>query len=824
MYYFKYLLVLVVSFKITTVLSQDVHIEVNGDYAIIGNDYLDVKFDLTTGQYSCIDKKINQAMIKDAWFRLDAGEVPWRNPKHQYRAESMGIIEDNLGIGKKIRVWYLPEESYDPERFLDLTVYRNKKFVVFGWGVKNPFEYRIRVRNAEILQQGSLFDNQILNMPKVLRSGAGAQANFVEDTWQVDAYNGAMVTYKDASRKNERRTLVGGGLKYDEFAKSFETHRGEIRENLGLGKKNYSGNEPYLTLSIWDPQGKEVLPGETWESKDTYYLDFVTQSPFESLETYGANLALANKAAPKAYNFPTLCGWIVSTKNLGEGKNINHSAALVEQMRKAKTSGILKYTPVTVRLEPDYYCYGNQGNTQQGWWDDAYWSKYNALSKPYETFKKFSKAVKEFGGGVFTYFQVSLPSNDFAKEHPDWMINNDISLLHVDHPHHRPLVRYDYTNTAFQNYLLKMWKKLANDGVMGIKFDYPETGWERDGGFDDKSYTTTSAYRKIYELCREGMGSDAFIHERNLGETNTPLLDCTVGIVDLQRVWWDASHFEPEMASRIGLRWFKQGKAFRYYPDGKSFYFKGEELSSIERRAFLSLVGLLSGRLELGTSFGSMTPDMQYDLSRIYPVLPNGQSFRPIDMFMGKKHPEVYAYDVDKDWKQVLFVNNDVEKSKHLIAPLSGNQVETGALGLEESSIYHVFDFWNQTYLGIYKGDASFSVNFQPKEANVFAFHKVKSHPQIIGTNRHIMCGMMELDDVTWDNDNRTLSFEVKLVREETMRIFIAVPKNKKEVVKKVNASNVKANVIYNDSMIVLELKPNTFVNGTDIITVQFEN
>ncbi|GGW46011.1 hypothetical protein GCM10007383_32900 [Arenibacter certesii] len=797
-------------------------LNINKNNASISNDRVAIIFDLSTGRYNGVDKVSGKVMIQDAWFRLDPGEVAWKDPEHKYKAEKIGSVHDKLGTGQKLRIWYMPVKGYDPHRFLDVTLYGDKDFVVLGWGVKNIHDYTIRVRHAEVLQQGLLFDGQIPRDSKVLRSGAGNERNVVEDTWEIDAHNGAMLTYQENTNQDARQTIVAGGLVYKEFAKSFLTHKGRIKEDMGLNKKQFEGEDPYITLSIWDPYGKEVGPGEIWESLDSYYLDFITIDPFDSLETYGQNLAKANDANPNAYDFPTLCGWMVSTKNLGEGMHINHSTALVDQMEKAKKSGILNYTLVALRLEPDYYCYGNQGDTQQGWWNDEYWSKYGALTEPYDSFKKFSNAIEKSGGMVFTYFQVSLPSNDFARKHPTWMINDDISLLHVDHPHHRPLVRYDYTNSDFQAYLLDMWKRLKEDGVIGIKFDYPETGWERNGGFDDKSYTTTAAYRKIFELSREGMGKDAFLHERNLGETNTPMLDCTIGIVDLQRVWWDASHFEPEMASKIGLRWFKQGKAFIYYPDGKSFYYNGEALPQVERRSFLTLIGLLSGRLELGTSFGSMTEEMQYDLSRIFPVLPNGQAFKPVDMFIGKDHPEIYTYDVNEDWKQVLLVNNDTENSTVLTPPLSGNQVTTGSFGLDENSEYYAFDFWNQKFLGIYKGSDTFKVELKPKEANVFSIHKVTGHPKIIGTNRHIMGGMMELSNISWSEKDKVLKFDSQLVKGETMKIFIALPSNMDYKKKKIEASNARVKVIENGDSLIVELNPKNTKAQNSTVSITF--
>ena len=325
---------------------------------------------------------------------------------------------------------------------------------------------------------------------------------------------------------------------------------------------------------------------------------------------------------------------------------------------------------------------------------------------------------------------------------------------------------------------------MGNDGVEGIKFDYPESGWASDGGFDDDSYTTVSAYRKIYELCREGMGKDAYLHERIMGVvtfTDVPRTDCNAGVVDLQRVWDDASHFEPEMSSRMGLRWYKQGTVFRYYPDGKSFHRDGVELDLRHRRTFLTLIGLLSGRLELGTSFGKLTDEMIHDITRLYPVLPNGKAFRPVDFLMGKEHPEVYVYDVSSDWKQVILVNNDASTGRRwrptirsVAAPVSGNQADTGSLGLSSDGQYHAFDFWNQKYMGIIDGSGALSGDLWSGQALVYSVRRVADHPQVISTNRHIMQGMMECNDITWNAQKKVLSGAVDVIGDEDFILTIA--------------------------------------------------
>ncbi len=759
-----------------TAAAVEVNIRPEAD-AVIRNGQVELAFDLTTGLVAGRDLAAGVAVFRQARFDLDpADKGQWKTPPHEFGAEDLGAVTDALGAGRRLRVWFKPRKSYDPERFLDVTLYDGQPFVAIGWGIHNPFGYTVRVRDAQVLAGAELFVDQKPSDARVLRSGAGAERNVVENTWQVDAVNGAMLTYVDtAADPPARRTIVAGGLAYAEFARRVILDEKVTRKD---GKNVPDGAQ--MTLSVWDSQGKRVKAGETWVSQDTFYLDFVTADPFAALEGYGEAMALANAARPNVYDFPTLCGWMTSTSGHGDGTPINHSPGLVEEMDRARRAGLLKYAPLAVRLEPDFYCYSTQGDTQQGWWDDEHFARYESLRAPYETFAKFCKAVEERGGIVLTYFQCSLPSNDFATAHPDWMLNNDISLLHIDHPHHKPLVRYDYTDPGFQAHCRKVWANLRDAGVKGIKFDYPETAWALHGGFEDESYTTTSAYRKLYELCREGLGPDALLHERIIGESQVPCTDATAGVVDLQRVWGDASYFAPEMASRIGLRWFKQGKVFRYYPDGKSFYKAGPQpktpLDAKDRRTFLTLVGLLSGRVELGTGFRRMTPEMLHDLTRLYPMLPNGQAFRPVDMLLDREHPATYVYEVAPDWKQVILVNNDTQRSREISAPLSGPQVDTGSLGCDAKADYWVFDFWDQKLLGRFAGGDRLTAKLEPGEARVYAVRRVLDRPRVVGANRHVMCGMFELGAEEWDAGTGTLRFSARLVPGEPLKVTLASP------------------------------------------------
>ncbi len=748
--------------------------------ALLRNRLYEVTLNRETGRWSVKDRRAGVWAFRDAQFRVDKFPGPaWREAASEITWEKR-TCQTRFGRGMELVINYTPTEGYDPVRILRVRLYNTQSFVELGWGVRNRFPRPIRINTVDAIYGGELFIGQTVGQPRVLRSGAGAEPNVVEKGWQIAADNGAMLTYRDGET---RRTMVAGGLAYEEFIRTVEFRDGE----RGTGKRIRNPGFRNLNLSFTDPQGRLVAPGDTYVSQDTAYLDAVTADPFEALEGYGRALRVANHANPNVVDFPTLCGWMVSTTHLGEGKPINHSAGLVEQVRLARERGLMKYTPLAVRLEPDTYGYGNYGDTSQGWWDDEHWQAYGpgdghtpgsapgSLRKPYETFAKFCKAVADLGGIPFTYFQSSMPSNDFAVAHPDWMLNADISRLHHTHPHHRPWVRYDFSHPGFRAHGLKVWKRLRTAGLKGVKFDYPESAWAAGGGFSDSRYTTTAAYRELFRLCREGLGPDAFIHERNLGgatHEHAPRLDATAGIVDIQRVWGDASHFEPEMASRMGLRWYKARSVFLYYPDGKSFYLNGKPLAAHKRRAFLTIMGFLSGRLELGTSIGSMTDEMFHDLTRLFPVLRGTQSPRPVDMLTGGAHPSVYVYRVSGDWSQAMLLNNG-RAARTIGAPLAGDQSATGSLGLDPASRYHAFEFWSRQYLGVLEGTGFLSMKLRGGEAAMVSLRRVDPHPQVVSTNRHFMQGLMECHGIRWSRQIQTLSGHVDVIGGEDFMLTV---------------------------------------------------
>lgn len=713
----------------------------------IANGRTAIQVDTEKKVFSIHDKQDNLVILKDAAFIPDG----WNSQDMTITFKEIPLADKK---GMRLELYYTHTKKALPEYRLAFELTDNDPTVIMRTGLKNTVPYDVRYMRAEIISNGTIFPDATMTDIMTLNSPAGFDMPSVKEDAARESHNAMLFT---GLVDGKRRSLIWGGLRYENYYATTYYRKND--------------NDRTITLLMQDPVGRKISVNEEWWTPDTYYLNAGIANPFLAFEDYGLALRKANNANPNVYSFPTLCGWAVAA--LSGGRNINNSVELINEMDAANACGLTKYTQVAVRLEPDTYWNTDGGNTVGGWWDDEHVRKYGFLRAPYDTFAKWAEAVKERNGIPFTYYQPGMPSDDFAKAHPNWMLNNDISQLHVHHPHHQPLVRYDYTDTEFRAYVLDMWKRMRKDGVIGIKFDYPETLWNY-GGFDDKFASTTSSYRGSFELARQGLGPEAWLHERHLGESGRPITDVTAGIVDVQRSAGDDNKYLPEYVATGGLRWYKQRSVFLYYPDAKALHIYTPEV----RRSLITMLALNSGRLELATPFAMLTPDMVHEISRTYPAYDGIKSPRPLDAFTNTEDPQIYDLPLTKDWHQVALFNS---KDENAIITLDlGKPMVEGGMELDVNAHYYVYDFWNDKLVGKLKGSAHFETLVTPMAHALYSVRKVQATPQMISTNRHILQGWMDTKDVAWKK--KTLSGKASVIGGEAFKIVIAT--NGKKIVR----------------------------------------
>ena len=538
-----------------------------------------------------------------------------------------------------------------------------------------------------------------------------------------------------------------------------------------------------------DPVGKRVDPGKTYLAADRFYIDAVTADPFTALEQYGLRVRRAQQVKLNMYDFPTVCLWYAENSHYGKSKAENTTLGAVNEMKHIAASGFLKYSRAAVRLVPDSY----YPNNQQGWWDDAHWgqevaphngSKNGRYVKPYETSKKWGGAVGDLGGIPLTYFQTSYRSEDYAKAFPGHMLFNKTyawkgspqdpkSELFTDW--HKTWTRngrvwgFDYTDPDFLKHMRQVYSDLKAGGVKGLMFDYPASGWARNGGMEDKYSTTAAAYRTIFRLAHDGLGPDAYVHERNM-ERGT---DISIGLVASMRTENDTDMMDGGTVARCGLRWYKNRVLLNQDTDSKNIVRLQANRDHV--RAVLTMAYVTTGRLLLANSFSQFSPETFRDVTRTFPYHTAPKSARPVDAFVADNgFPRVYDFEVTPQWRQVAFYNPDVKKTALVGVNLAGEPVQ-GALGLDREKAYHVFDFWNDKYAGKMAGSARLEQQLRPGEARMMSVRECLDRPQILSTNRHVMQGYLDVIRTEWLPGRSVLTGVSKVVGDDPYVITLAL-------------------------------------------------
>jgi hypothetical protein len=576
-----------------------------------------------------------------------------------------------------------------------------------------------------------------------------------------------------------------------------------------------------------DPVGKRVDPGKTYRAADRFYIDVVTTDPFTALEQYGLRVRKAQDVKLDMYDFPTVCLWYAENSHYGKSKAENTTLGAVNEMKHIADSGFLKYGRAAVRLVPDSY----HPNNQQGWWNDEHWqeavavhngSKNGVYVKPYETSKKWGGAVTALGGIPLTYFQTGFRSENYARAFPGHMLFNKThpwkgsprdlkSELFTDW--HKTWARngalwgYDYTDPDFLKHMRQVYSDLKAGGVKGLMFDYPASGWARNGGMEDAYSTTAAAYRTIFRLAHDGLGPGSYVHERNMQRGT----DVSIGLVASMRTENDTDMMDGSTVARCGLRWYKNRVLLNQDTDSKNIVRLQANRDHV--RAVLTMAYVTTGRLLLANSFSQFSPETHWDVTRTFPYHTTAQSARPADAFVeGNAVPAVYDFKVTDKWRQVTFYNPDVKKPAVVGIDPAGIPAD-GALGLDPKKAYHVFDFWNDKYVGKIAGNVRLSQELRPGEARMMSVRESLDRPQVLSTNRHIMQGYLDVVRTEWISGRKVLTGVSKVVGEDTYAITIAPNGSRPTKASSADKNTKTAFRVRKDGLVELTLKRPT--NGT---------
>ena len=693
---------------------------------VISNGLVEVRVDAGRGTVDVTDAKRGLPIVSDCrigfstapyveladvaaeGFETDVKAASISSADCVNRLADDGPLGTSFPKGKSISL--VSRKAGSGDLRVQFAVYPEKTFVDISFGFKNLGDSPIRLRRVDVVDGGSFMTGADGGVLRLLGGGSGIAKTTVVKGRELKAENNALCFSADPKQP---RSLVAGGMTYSDF-----------RKRVDIGKDG-------LDLFAEDPVGKRVDPGQTYNSADRFYLEGVTDNPFEALESYARTTQLARGIKLNYYRFPSTCMWFLSVDHFGgDAGSTNSTVGAVREMRHIVDSGFLKYSPVAVRLVPDCY----EQNNQQGWWDDEHWRMHGRkercvverhYEKPYDTTRKWAAAIRDLGGIPLTYFQPGIRSEDYAEAFPDHMLYDDPHKYirkngkKVGDPHWVMGDRgipdfahpgkwspgygklwqetYDYTDPGFLKHWAGVNDNLRDGGVRGVFYDYPDRAFAAHGGFEDRYATATHAYRNVFRVAREHLGRNAYLQER-IG----PGSDATLEFVSSVRTAGDTNAISPRLLNPVAMRWYKNRRLTNYDMDGKALIRSGHGknihlIGEIERRAILTMSYVVSGRLLLTESFRHFPDEVLHDLSRLFPFHATPLTARPLDAFV-RDQPAVFDFPVSADWHQ-LVLHNGFGAGRRIEVPISGDTA-FGALGLDAGREYYIYDFWNDRFVG----------------------------------------------------------------------------------------------------------------------------
>ena len=347
--------------------------------------------------------------------------------------------------------------------------------------------------------------------------------------------------------------------------------------------------------------------------------------------------------------------------------------------------------------------------------------------------------------------------------HPEWLLRTprgDLRVVAEREDWGGRLYALDGGAPVVQDYL----RELARHVVNAWGYDLLKLG-ALDLALTDAPPARAGAaegYRAGLRALREGAGA-AFVLA-----CDAPLQP-SAGLVDAMRVVPDLT---PGFGSLVPaaraslLRAHFNGAAWTNDADA---VLVGDALTDVEARTWASLVALTGG-----TAFASdaldRLPDGRLDiLRRIMPVAPvRGRALDIADPawagFLADAAPAWLLAPVSDDWWMLAAMNWD-DAPRRLALSLAEHGIR-GPLA--------AFDVWEGARLE--DVDGRLSLDLPAHGCAVLSLRRPRRVPSVLGANRHVVQGIMDLEDETWDGEQRTLSGHAVLLDDRPYELTIALP------------------------------------------------
>jgi hypothetical protein len=327
----------------------------------------------------------------------------------------------------------------------------------------------------------------------------------------------------------------------------------------------------------------------------------------------------------------------------------------------------------------------------------------------------------------------------------------------------------DYFRDIFTRFTKWGYDYFKIDGQPTVSEEYRSKKQFLKNPSDD----TDALYRKTLVAIRDAIGPDRYL----LGCWGIPLEGA--GIMNGSRtggdvvLGWGGFHvsLRPTMQYYFlhNIVWYSDPDVLLVRPP----------LTLDQARVWATLQGLTGQAVMSSDRLMDLSDERVELLRRVYPAT----DIRPLDLFPNERNKRIWDLKVahlGRNYDVVGVFNFDSAKTE----PLRLNWSE---LGIPNDKPVHVFDFWNQEYLGAW--EQGMAVEVAPTSCRVLTLLPDNGKIQLISTSRHITQGWVDLVKFNSETRNSKSENEVafsgasKVVKNDPYELRFAFPRGTNFVV-----------------------------------------
>ena len=293
---------------------------------------------------------------------------------------------------------------------------------------------------------------------------------------------------------------------------------------------------------------------------------------------------------------------------------------------------------------------------------------------------------------------IASSESEVYKAHPDWFVKGKEGKS-VNAMTHWGTENYalDTTHPEAQEHLRNMMRETIEQGFEGVKLDFLYMNNVRGERYDKKA-TSISALRKGLQIMDEEMDDKFVLH------CGAPIIPA-VGYANLSRIGPDAAPFwiDPskegtassiKYANRsVWAREWMDGELYKNDPDVIIARENNSQLTDAERETWLTTVAL-NGVIFLGDDVSKLDEKQIKKMAKIFPPSGTGEKAIPIEFDENGMATKVQM-EIERDgkkWQIAAMFNMKDEESDLVFHPEEW--------GLEKGKKYHLFDQWEEKYVG----------------------------------------------------------------------------------------------------------------------------